>query len=315
LKEVKLTEEIKKWGGYKKFLLRSGVPLEANVSKICQKEGMMDLGEFFYKREEDIFSVDLLARDVHRKKANDLEFGTFIDFLIECKYREPHKKWIFSSFEFGEKHLTGREMWLSNDFSISYPFDDIEVSNLIASIPRYIYEKINFDSCNKGVEVSDKGFDPNSINHALFQVLFAVPYQGISEISAILEYGTSDDVVGEIIVPVIVTTSDLYLLDKSTDLEKIRESKNGEEILKRKEIIQYEIQPPLHLTEYSNSLISKYENNLPNQYLEDWSAMSIQSPSRVYIINYNYFPKYIKIIKILYGSIAKRSMEEYFKQR
>lgn len=120
---------------------------------------------------------------------------------------------------------------------------------------------------------------------------------------------------GEIIVPMIVTTSDLYLLDNSIDLEKIRDSKNAEEILKRTEIIQYEIEPPLHLTEYSNSLISKYKNDLPEQYLEKWSAMSTLRPSRVYIINYNYFPKYIKIIKRDYGSIAKRSMEEYFKQR
>ena len=90
-----MTEEIKNWGRYKKFLLRSSLPLEANVSKICQKEGMMDLGEFFYKRGEVICSVDILARDVHRKKANDLEFGAFIDFLIECKYREPHKNGFF----------------------------------------------------------------------------------------------------------------------------------------------------------------------------------------------------------------------------
>lgn len=269
------------------------------------------LCEFFYKREEDIFSVDLLARDVHRKKSDDLEFGIFIDFLIECKYREPHKKWIFTSFQFGEEHLTGGYRSSSTDFNISYPFDDIKASNLIS----YIGEGINFDSCNKCVEISDKGFDPNSINHALFQVLFAVPYQGFSKISEIFEFETAYDLMGEIIVPMIVTTSDLYLLDNSIDLEKIRDSKNAEEILKRTEIIQYEIEPPLHLTEYSNSLISKYKNDLPEQYLEKWSAMSTLRPSRVYIINYNYFPKYIKIIKRDYGSIAKRSMEEYFKQR
>jgi hypothetical protein len=85
------------WEKIKNSLLKSGIPLEVSTCKKLVEYGYHDFGEYFYERNEKIFSLDM-----HGTKFIDTPISSkqgCIELLIECKYREPNKAWYFFSFK------------------------------------------------------------------------------------------------------------------------------------------------------------------------------------------------------------------------
>ncbi|MBI5000928.1 MAG: hypothetical protein HZB92_05305 [Euryarchaeota archaeon] len=179
-----------------------------------------------------------------------------------------------------------------------------------------LFEKnqVNFPMCNKGIELLENDINSESINHAIFQVLFGVPNNTINEIASnIKSGGIGDEVQVHITVPVVVTTAELYLLNKGISIESIKKSSKTDMILTKVNSIEYQLNPPLHLKEYSRFLIMKYQKNLPEKLYECLIHDTEYIPSRVYLFNYNNLTSELKKLLRSYKSICNAAVEKYIK--
>jgi hypothetical protein len=203
---------------WKDGLLSSGFPLEYEVSNLMLRAGYHVEGEQpFTRRVGDSateFSVDLQAHRYVPIGDSDGNYKGQIILLCECKYRRERKSWLF---------MPDRN---DPDFSPSWP----SVLRSLWSFTSYTYDhdslvefRTKFPAGFKGVEVQMDSHDvfDRDIRHALNQVRYAMPDLLSRHITAALA-GHVDDCKPIFVLPVIVTTAELRMLNEDVSLSHVR---------------------------------------------------------------------------------------------
>lgn len=224
--------ETKKW---KSRLLSSSIPLEYEVAKILSDlDFMVSFDYTYYRRDGEFkkeFSTDIKGYFLFPLNTEN-EIDASLTSLVECKYREEGKKWIFlpdvnkldtSSF------MPGNTIKSLSEFSTIKNKD-----NLIGNFE----DKLDF--ALKGVEVSlttGEVFDKD-IRHGISQLQFALPYLIKGCIGSNV-FGHLVDVKPEYLISILVTNADLYILNDNFSIDKIREVENFEELAKKVPYLVY----------------------------------------------------------------------------
>ncbi len=292
------------WSSTKNYLLRSGIPLEASVSKILQKLNILGLGEFYFKRDDKFFSIDSWSHFILRRDFQDyLDFN--IDFLIECKYRDKNRGWYFIPYKENRdrnerlpppRHNSFNNLlcfYCDNKFRTSFSqyYSDLAEEIIPKDIP----------ICDKGIEMYGKGFVPDFITESIYQISFATAKRIHDAITIELEDNLSQ--FGTIIFPIIVTTADLFVLNSTASLEKIKESKEPQEVCKEVGKLLLSGSRSLDCIIWLGGKIKSYNFNekrfTEKEFFRDFSYIFPEwCASRILVVNYNYLEKVlVDIIK------------------
>jgi hypothetical protein len=201
---------------WKDHLLSSGVPLEYSVIQIFEELGIRDPGEYSYERKtaeglSQVFSVDVHATKVDTKR--DLQ----IECLVECKYRHDGTKWIFMPRDYGELFTRGP--------SFAHLFVTMDQCCVDRELDRSILEKFEdtYPVCARGIELLPDDANPKTIEQAVQQLRYAVVARAIDALDWQRIPWTDDEKTPiYVIIPIIVTTAELWRLKVGMTVEDIR---------------------------------------------------------------------------------------------
>lgn len=296
LRGIIMTNSEKKW---KDFLLSSSIPLEHSVKQILSDLGLKNASEYNYIKPNESgistnFSIDFRA----------FEWGTSykkntcsnINYLIECKYRHPGVRWIFMP----ESHYNCELFSL-----IHYEYQMEYIANmdiLVAYFNKY-------PLVGKGIEILAKDANPKGIDQCVHQLSYAYIDKYIDAIGNEFnfEYYIKSPFC---IIPIIVTTSELWRINKNTTIETIQKSEDITDIASKHDCLLYQFRPDNSMQNYFmnrfNNLPEKIKNKLKKihdfkysgeTFEEGLYSQCIISPDTILIINYDVFKKEFKKLK------------------
>ncbi len=264
-------------------LLKSGLPLEASVRKIIQELKFKEPYEYNFLRKNidgitNNFSVDFLASKSISIENNN---NYFIHYLIECKYCSPETKWIFTpnNYEILDKSSLIMDTYDSkNRLNIEY-WDEF-----------YKYPLVN-----KGTVLNSKNANQTQIKDAFHQL-------GYAYISNLFEYLNWDNNNTIFIIPIVVTTAELWRINDNATIENIEKCKNIEDICSMSNILLYQSYPDnlmkrYYLEKYNNldpkikhKVILNHARNYSGETIEEYiDAASEYDPNTFFVINYQSF--------------------------
>lgn len=210
--------ENKKW---KEKLISSSFPLEYLVAKKLAAFNIAVGNDFSYSRDDSGISKDF-SIDLNGNYWNE-ECSYHLSFLIECKQRHDKNKWLFmkdpNSPDFSS-HTLGYTLRAVDEFScIDLP------ENATAELD----EKMVF--VVKGVEIdtSNGNVYDNEIKHGVSQLAYSLPDVMIKNIATALNSHPNDNI-PFFFVPILITTSELYVTHDDFSMDKIRDSKDVNDI-------------------------------------------------------------------------------------
>jgi hypothetical protein len=212
----------KKW---KDLFLSSGVPLEYSVAQIFEELGSWRVEEFSYERKNEDGASQIFSVDVH-SAYNSRKHDVRLDILAECKYRYDGTKWIFTPSETHHHEA----MW-GVDFSpLFLALDECSVDR---KVDRDFLGRFGQDYplCKNGIEILPEDTNPKTIEQAIRQLRYAVVAMGLRRIDHqryILSIREPSPIF--VIVPVIVTTAELWRLKPGTTVENVRRAESIDEV-------------------------------------------------------------------------------------
>jgi hypothetical protein len=210
--------DTKKKKTWKDHLLSSGVPLEYSVIRIFEELGIRDPGEYRYERKmadglAQVFSVDVYA------KKTDIQRMLYVECLVECKYRHDGTNWVFLPREYGELFRNGpnfADLFVTMDqCCINRKFDRSALEKFEDTYPL----------CARGIELLPEDANPKSIEQAVQQLRYAVVAKAIDAIEWQIFWGDGEGPEPiYVIIPIIVTTAELWRLKVGTTVEDVRKA-------------------------------------------------------------------------------------------
>lgn len=218
-----MSENNKKW---KSRLLSSSIPLEYETAKILSNLGFSVSYDHTFLRKEGSefkeFSIDLKGL-LFFPLDNPNQIDANLRFLVECKYRDEGKKWLF---------LPDTNTEDFSNQTLGYTIRVIDEFTKRKIKKNHIYkfeEKLNF--ALKGVEVNitnGEVFDKD-IRHGLYQLKFSLPEMVLDSIESNI-YGHINDSDPWFIVPILLTNADLHLLNKDFSMQSLANTDDIESI-------------------------------------------------------------------------------------
>jgi hypothetical protein len=217
---------------WKNRFLSSSLPLEFEVGKILKSKKFVFSYDYLYSRDKyasdnrsdkcsDVyndFSVDLHAWNLapFGNLDDDVELTAWLDLLIECKYTQPNKKWIFLPDLTVNNHIT----MTGGEF--------LNVIDTFSKKSVKYQATADFDKqgpfCYKGAEIDtgNGAVDFYPIQKGVSQLQYALPRL----ICDYIEMRCDDDIRGVPLFycPILVTTADLMVLKQEITIEKVASS-------------------------------------------------------------------------------------------
>ncbi|ELC6385157.1 hypothetical protein SS49_09270 [Enterobacter hormaechei subsp. steigerwaltii] len=202
--------ENKKW---KEKLISSSFPLEYIVSRKLASFGIAVSNDFSYSRNDagilKDFSIDIQGNYW------DEECTYHLNFLIECKQRHDNNKWLFmrdpNTPDFSALTLGYTLRAIDNFTRIDLPANaTIALDEDMA----YAVKGVEIDTSNGNVYDSE-------IKHGISQLAYSLPDVIIKNIAGCINSHPEDNL-PFFIVPILVTTSELYLTRDEFSTENIR---------------------------------------------------------------------------------------------
>lgn len=317
------------WSKIKNMVLSSGIPLEISVAQKLQTKsfGFWDLGEYVYERDDKVFSVDIRAQK-YINVPNELHAR--IQLLIECKYREPNKKWYFFCFEnpYNKTHRTSYRTDRCCNIYFDFPMEDdiwkkygknkLDDYECIDAYEMYSGVFPESPIAQKGIEiVNNDNINEPSITHALYQLSCGAVNLISKEFRL---YYKKPPAIFSMIFPIIVTTADLYLAKKQMPMKQILNSKKIEDIFEKVDYINYLWEIPTDVQQYSLKIFHENGIDLADSYnyIREYRPMekiydnfSLITPGRFSIVNYNKFEKFLKELLKNINNRVKPIFKEY----
>ncbi len=213
---------------WKDHLLSSGVPLEYSVARIFEDLGMQGSEEFRYERKNEagisqVFSVDIGSTQI------DLDRNFWFETLVECKYRHDGTRWVFTPSDYVD--LRGpefAELFVKLDiFCADRKFDSEAFNKFEGKYPL----------CEKGIELLPDKDNPKGIEQAIFQLRYAVVAKAISSLVHQKGGGLGRRDPLFLIVPIVVTTAELWRLIPGTTVEDVRRASEISDVADRQRIV------------------------------------------------------------------------------
>lgn len=202
---------------WKSHLLSSSLPLEYEVAKLLVAEKIYVRADYSYTRKfeghEKEFSVDISAHGTIPFGVGD-QLDAHLHLLVECKHSLPNKKWLFL-VEPNEP-----------DFNPIY-FSTFRVFDQFSSYSLPRKNLVHLDDAltgvYKGVEVnlSDGDVSDVVIKSGINQLRYALPELIASELW-FRSVGHPVDNTPVIVVPVLVTTAEIYVAKEEFTMAKVR---------------------------------------------------------------------------------------------
>ena len=298
-------KEKRKW---KDYLLSSGLPLEQSVIQDLEQLGMEGLREFKYERKNEvgiqtIFSVDVYAPQIYHDLSRQ---QLWLDVLCECKYRHDNTKWIFTPHAFGRWPLaSSRDVFACVDKMTGPKVVDTSYFSKLTD---------NFKLCKKGIEIYENDINSKTIEQCISQLRYAVTQKFLDSL-----IHQVDKLLGPIspifiILPIIVTTAELWRMNSGVKIKDIRAAEGIEDVgEKLTSLIVFEPPDNLYmryskdmfeqeLTKSQKMKIDKRLNKIENHGYEFYkNTVSYQQPSFFFVINYEHFPVIMKEILEFFG--------------
>lgn len=303
-------DKIRKW---KDALLKTSLPLELLAAEILHRNEIYVNGEYAYLRanehgESAEFSVDLSAFRIF--ESNQI-ISLTLNFLIECKYNYPGVKWIFAPYANDEAVVTG----------VLSTFQDF-CTRRIDSTPLYLLDD-NFPYSFKGVELHADSANPNAIERGINQLRYAIPQKVSRILSSQVSCRHDEDLSIVVLCPILLTTSELFIIKSGLSLETFQNVKNLEEIAEKVDYLVYyqSIGSNSHLWKYNKELSRQLEQEHPEirTHLKAYAKAQIEqgiprhtissyydfepyfcSPSeRILVVSFNVFEKVLKQVVAL----------------
>jgi hypothetical protein len=231
---------------WKDTLLSTGLPLEYSVRRVIENLGLIGSREFSYIRNNENGFQTEFSVDVHAFQFDHMPISYWAEYLIECKYRRDGTQWIFIPEErFEDDGPSSCLSFVSLDFwSEGIRMD----KNLFDSLPDY---KV----VAKGCEVFGNDRKAASIEQAVHQLRYAVPNCIVEALENFPHHliGSPNPVWN--ILPIIVTTSELWCLKDGTTIEDIRASDELSVVAENVDQLVLHRPPDNLLKRYSKALI------------------------------------------------------------
>ncbi len=240
---------------WKDYLLRSSLPLEQIVAEKLEKHGFYIAGEYAYTRpnESDIeteFSSDLHAFDFLGCDEDDY---LNLNILIECKYRYPGVRWIFSPYPEESTVVLGFVNYL----------EELCTERLESTDSLYEFER-SLENCTKGIELHGKGVDPNGISRGLHQLRYAVPNLVAQEYRAQITTWNETDLAISCVCPILVTTASLHTLKLGLGLEAFQSAADLDDVATEVESLVVYQKPGPQLRRYCNEVSRTLHRQYPD---------------------------------------------------
>ncbi len=210
---------------WKKRFLSSSLPLEFEVARLLTCKKFMVTYDYSFLRKAEVelkeFSVDIKGF-LHFPINNNNEIEASLSVLIECKYRDVGKKWLFLP----DTNVEISHQVLGNGIRNLGLFSK---RNINASLIYNFERKIDFGL--KGVElnISSGEVVEKDIKHGINQLKYALPYLIKDSIEHNI-WGHFNDIVPDFIIPILVTTADLYTLKKDFKINDLKNIDSIEDI-------------------------------------------------------------------------------------
>ncbi len=230
---------------WKTHLLSSGMPLEYSVIDTLIRLGSWHPREYRYQRPNELGVPTVFSVDVH---ASQILKACWLELLIECKYRRDGIKWVFMPERFSD--LPG-----GSDFDAAFLIlDGISGYHLDRGVLRSASK--HYIACGKGIEIHEKGNNPKAIEQAVCQLSFAVPHRVVECIEEQLGW-MEDFGMYHVLVPIIVTTAELWRMKEHTTIEEVREAAQLDAIATREDMLFMCRPPDTALATYTKSLLQE----------------------------------------------------------
>jgi hypothetical protein len=220
---------------WKDHLLSSGVPLEYSVRQMFEELGIRDPGEYYYERKtpeglSQIFSVDVHSTNI------DVRRDLRIECLVECKYRHDGTRWVFMPREYGE--MFGPDL--------ADLFVTLDQCCIDRELDRRVLTRFEdkYPLCAKGIELLPEDANPKTIEQAIQQLRYAVVAKALDSIDDQLFHDpTFMTIPIWVIIPIIVTTAELWRLRVGTKIEDVRNAKDITDIADAHDVLVLHQEP------------------------------------------------------------------------
>jgi hypothetical protein len=301
---------------WKDHLLSSGLPLEYSVVQCLRQLGVERPKEYRYERTNEygiptIFSVDVHATVIGR---------VWLEFFIECKYRHDATRWIFTPDEYGN--------WLDEGFHDAFIALDQLTEEYIDSrhIDGYAAK---YGLCGKGIELLANDKNPKSIEQCVQQLRFALVEQAVEglihQVQELL--GKPNPIF--VLIPIIVTTAELWRLRPGVTIEDVRGAKDLPEVADVHDCLVLK-QPPDNqlsrhtmlrfkhrLSDTDKCEFEKRNRGSPVGYTNFVSGFSTHYPSLFFVVHYGYLKSALQDLLSIFKnpSLDERADRRHLKPR
>lgn len=286
---------------WKDALLGTGLPLEHDVKKYLESRDCIARFEYSYLKPDELRLEKQFSYDVD---ASLIRPPHFVNLMVECKYRHPAVRWIFTPDDYG-----GPDELYPNAFL--HPFDHFVRGTFpfAGSFPRQLAP-----CCSKGVELTPDGANDKSITQALSQLAFAFA----PHVADAIEHQARRLLGSEFIfyhVPVIATTAQLFRLRDGVTLDSIRGASEVEDVATEEDCLVLKYQAGVELRQHNLGVLQAAGSSLGGEALKAslstftddfghlFSVLADQSPEAVVIISvrnnwgaFDHFLRYVEEI-------------------
>jgi len=209
----------KKW---KNGLLRSGLPLEHVVAEQLSRKNYSIDSDFSFLRIDEKANEKEFSVDIDASRVLDVDgvpcCKATLDILVECKYRAPHKEWVFAP--------SARSGHGSGAFGNALRCFD-QFSRLL--VPRSPIQDAEdrLSWCSKGIELDPNGGagHADGIRHGATQLQYAMVHL-FDECAVHYGIRKRAELRPFFFLPILVTTANLRLLNKSTSLSALEDAES-----------------------------------------------------------------------------------------
>jgi hypothetical protein len=238
-------------------LLKSGLPLEAQVATILDRQGFEVMGEYGYMRPDPAgvlkkHSVDIRARKFIVNTNN--EHWADFELLVECKYNHPSCHWVFAPGKF-TGHGYGGTATLHDDLCPSrtrnHDLAEASLWDIDGKTERCIKGAVLF---SKGNGNGRGGSVEAAVEHGASQLRHAVPQLLARALQYQAHMESDDRVTAIVLCPLLVTNAPLHVLKKGATVRRVQDARSLSEVTKEYQFVRLAQALGPDLEDYADAL-------------------------------------------------------------
>ncbi|EIE03402.1 hypothetical protein [Leptospira licerasiae] len=264
-----------------KLIKNSGFILEYAISKTINEFGYSILAEYQYERDDETGTAKKFAGDlVCRKEIH----GHNVTLLVECKQTDETIDWLFLPSLQMKQHLNVVPFvhtYKLGPFKAELKMEQKEVIHLFGN------------SVYKGIEIRHSDKTDFLIQKAIAQVSY--PIFNEIYLSSLFWSLSKPDKAANSIIPIVITTSPLYIVNPNVTVETLENAKETKDIASPVASLLYSANPSEDLKSHNRKILLNIKKlagrGERNEFLLELFANTW--PEAILFVNYNYHKEII----------------------